>query len=73
MLLQNRETFEVFRHEETSFRNSCWSMSFEFSAQLARRDSAGEKRLERRRDVLNLFRRFVHEFQPKVANSYFTP
>jgi hypothetical protein len=73
MLLQNRKTLEIFGHEKTSFRNSRWSVSFEFSAQLARSDAAGEKRLECRRDVLNLVRRFVHEFQPEVANSYLTP
>jgi hypothetical protein len=73
MLLQNRKTLEIFGHEKTSFRNSRWSVSFEFSAQLARSDPAGEKRLECRRDVLNLVRRFVHEFQPEVANSYLTP
>jgi len=44
------------------FCNSRWSISLELNGQLARIDSADEKRLERRRDVLKLLRRFMHEF-----------
>ncbi len=71
--MQNGETLEVLGHEEASFGDSLGSMTFQFTAQLAPADSAGEKCLERGCDVLNLMRRFVYEFQTKVANTGLAP